>query len=129
MPYRKKQINFLQIILQSRIFRIILLIIFIFLALQVYEQYLVMKKTAEKKLTTETAHQQLLNEKKELKQKVANTGGEYGIEKEIRTNFDMQREGEQVVLILEESTSEIPKRTGPDYSNKETVTPWYIFWD
>lgn len=129
MAYRKKQIHIWQFVLQSVLVRLVLVLVFVFVTLQAYEQYQVMQKTADKKTETELIHSNLLQEKEQLEQKIYADSIEYGIESEIRTNLDMQKEGEQVVLILEDRVMEVPERAGPEHQKPEESSPWYVFWD
>ena len=49
--------------------------------------------------------------------------GERGIEEEIRKHFDVAKEGEQVVIIVDKEEEELTPT-----ELIEEVKPWYQFW-
>jgi hypothetical protein len=64
----------------------------------------------------------LLNRKSILEEKVEYLSGERGVEEEIRTHFDVAKEGEKVIILMGEDTSPITDEV------KESPKPWYKFW-
>jgi len=100
--------------------------------LQVYEQYQTTVQTGERRDTAEAEHEKLEQQQTALAEQVADLQDEYGIEAEIRRNFDVAREGEEVVIILEDSLTAVPSRdraaTSTFVTPATSSRPWYRFW-
>ena len=88
-------------VLYSRITLAILLAVSAFLALSVYERFSIEREMAERRRDVETELSELQKRKADLEEKVEYLSNEEGIEAEIRTHFDVAREGEQVVIIVD----------------------------
>jgi cell division protein FtsB len=74
------------------------------------------------------AELQVLEERKaKLEEKVEYLSNERGIEAEMRRNFDVALDGEQVVIILDKKETE--SLIEPlDAPTKTDEAPWYYFW-
>ena len=83
-----------------------LLFVSFILVFSVYERYVIEREMAERRREAETELTELKKRKAELEAKVEYLGNEEGIEAEIRTHFDVAREGEQVVIIVDDTESE-----------------------
>ena len=133
MPaYSKKQPSLFQKILGSRLFQVVLLILIGAMGWQVYDRYVVERSAAERRTQTESEYQQLLEQRTQLAEQVDDLYDEFGIESEIRRNFDVAKEGEQIVVILEDDLLATPERTGPQVPEPATPEPepkrWYQLW-
>jgi predicted amidophosphoribosyltransferase len=74
------------------------------ISLSVYERY-TMEREMALKLEKRTEQLALLEVRaKLLEEKVSHLRNERGIEEELRTRFDVAKEGEQVVIILDDDT-------------------------
>ena len=93
-------------IFYSRLTLVALLFVSFILVFSVYERYVIEREMAERRREAETELTELKKRKAELEAKVEYLGNEEGIEAEIRTHFDVAREGEQVVIIVDDTESE-----------------------
>ena len=66
-----------------------------------------------------------------LDQEVEALQDDFGVEAEIRRHFDVAKEGEQVVIIIDEQLHDVPIRQTPDIQlpPPPTTRPWYRFWE
>jgi len=66
----------------------------------------------------------------QLATEVEYLSNERGIEAEMRRNFDVVREGERVVVILDRDESTIEPLPALDLPTQTSTpsSPWYIFW-
>lgn len=128
MRYQNKQISIWKKIVTSPVFWVVLLILIGLMASKVYEQFKILKVTSEKRDSIEKRINTLNTEKTDIETKLNRETNSYGIEEDIRKDLDMQREGEQVIVILEDNLRSVPKREGPIYTENKTTSPWYIFW-
>jgi hypothetical protein len=101
----------------------ILGIITVFLAFAVYARFSVERLMEARKLETQLERQELIERKLQLEERVEYLSGDRGIEEEIRKHFDVAKEGEQVVIIVDKEEEE---QTIPGLL--EEVKPWYQFW-
>ena len=108
----------------SRITLAILLVISAFMALSVYERFSIEREMAERRRGVESELTELKERKAELEEKVEYLSNEEGIEAEIRTHFDVAREGEQVVIILDEE----PQAASSQSANVQDAVTDEGFW-
>jgi len=109
--------------LYSRPVLAILGIVVILTAFAVYQRFVVEREMAARRMEVEKEKQELIQRKAELEEKVEYLSGERGIEEEIRKHFDVAKEGEQVVIIVDKEV--------PDAAVEVKVKdekPWYQFW-
>jgi cell division protein FtsB len=97
-------------------------VLFIFLAISVFGRYRVEQDMSGRRQAMEAEKQELLERKEMLTEKVEYLSGERGLEEEIRTHFDVAKEGEKVIILMGEDveTKEVPAPPAPK--------PWYKFW-
>lgn len=131
MAYHKKTESLVSKILRSRIVQFFLLILITAMGWQVYERYKVERTAAEKRQHAEAEFQTLQTHRDQLAAEVGNLHDNLGIEGEIRRNFDVAREGEEIVIILDNDLHTTPERVGP--TAPEPIAPparrpWYYFW-
>jgi flagellar biosynthesis/type III secretory pathway M-ring protein FliF/YscJ len=98
-------------------------VIAVFMAFAVFTRFSVEREMAARKLETEAQRQELMERKALLEERVEYLSGDRGIEEEIRKHFDVAKEGEQVVIIVDKEEEE---QTVPELL--EEVKPWYQFW-
>jgi cell division protein FtsB len=104
-----------------------LLVLCILMAMSAYDRYQIAKDMAERRAEVERELAALEERKVELESEVEYLKGERGIEAEMRRQFDVAKEGEQVVIIVEDETAEPPAMattTIPEPPSR----PWYRFW-
>jgi cell division protein FtsB len=102
-----------------------LLLLVVLLAQSVYGRYTVEREMALRTTSLQKELQELEQRKNALETRVDYMLGERGIEEEIRSNFDVAREGEQVVILVGEDTTIEPM------VQQEPIepAPWWRFWE
>lgn len=86
----------------SRWTQVILCGAILFVAMSAYGRYAVARDMAERRIVAERVATELEQRKQKLAEEVQYITSERGIEAEMRRQFDVAREGEQVVIILDE---------------------------
>jgi cell division protein FtsB len=121
MKFGKK--NSYKTYLYSRPTVAILVVIALLLFTSVFERFVVERDMIARRDASEVELERLQARKIQLEDRVQYLEGERGIEEEIRKNFDVAREGEQVIVL----TGEEPVL---DTVDSEIVVnyPWYQFW-
>ena len=120
--YQKRK---LKVILASRPIQAILLVITLFVIWSAYVRYDIASEMADRREVMEQEAQELQDRKDSLKTQVDYLSDERGIEAEMRRQFDVAKEGETVVVIVEDEddvVESIPVATSTN--NKR----WYEFW-
>ncbi len=85
----------------SRISLLIIFCLLILLSIAVFDRWVVAREVADRRLEKEEEFQIAEQRKEILEEKVNNINDEEGVESEIRKHFDVAREGEQVVVLVE----------------------------
>jgi cell division protein FtsB len=111
---------------ESRITWTIILVLSGFMIVSAYNRYQIARDMAERRLDVESEKQRLLERQQELEADVEYLSNERGIEAEMRRQFDVAREGEQVVIIVPDDTTEIQPLEVSTTTPSER--PWYRFW-
>ncbi len=102
----------------------ILLILIILLGESVWTRFSIEREMAARTAQTQAELEALQQRKEELRKRVEYLQGERGIEEEIRKNFDVAKEGEQVIILTGEKSS-----TSTDMQEMPKMqVPWYQFW-
>jgi cell division protein FtsB len=101
----------------------VLLVIAIFMSIAVYHRFTVEREMALRRAEMEKERVELIQRKAELEERVDYLSGDRGIEEEIRKHFDVAKEGEQVVIIVDKGEEQKPEI--PPILEKK---PWYLFW-
>ena len=109
--------------LYSKIVVVLLLVFVVFLSVSVLERYRVERQMAERKDEALEHKEELIERKKMLEEKVEYLGAERGVEAEIRTNFDVAKEGEQVIILVGDT-----KESESVATTTVVQKPWYQFW-
>ena len=102
---------------------VIMGIIVVFLASAVHERYVVERHMSERKTETELQKQTLIQRKETLTNRVEYLQADRGVEEEIRTHFDVAKEGEKVIILVGDTTEKDTVAT-----TTKAVRPWYKFW-
>ncbi len=121
MKFGKKQP--LHRYLHSKLGIALLLVIMVLFGRGAYERYTIERDMADRLTEAEKELQELQTRKSSLEANVEYLEGERGIEEEIRSNFDVARQGEQVVIL----TGEEPTTTAPE-PEPLPPPPWWQFW-
>ncbi|MFW6210332.1 MAG: hypothetical protein ACOC4E_02460 [Patescibacteria group bacterium] len=98
------------------------------IAVSAFERYQIAMEMRERRELTEAQATVLEARRDELEREVRYLSSERGIEAEMRRQFDVAQEGEQVVVLLDEETNEAGTTTTPDGAKPPTPVPWYQFW-
>lgn len=120
----------LQRILYSKITLAILLLCCVWLSLSVYERYTIATEMKHRRMEREADYQELQQRKANLEDKVDYLSDERGVESEIRRNFDVAKEGEEVVIIVDDDEKKevLPLPTSTEESESEGFWSWLIPW-
>lgn len=113
-------------ITESRITWVILLILAALVFVSAYDRYQIARDMAERRAEVESEIKELEERKIDLESEVRYLSNDRGIEAEARRQFDIAREGEQVVIIVDSNESNIePLATT---TAAEPKRAWYRFW-
>ncbi len=115
----------LRTILTSRYTQGFLVFLILIVGWSAYTRYEIAADMEERRLKLETEAATLEERKNELQKQVEYLSHERGIEAEMRRQFDVALDGEQVVVIVEEETEE---EIQPLSSSSTKKGAWYEFW-
>jgi len=103
------------------------MMISLYLAYVTYNRYVIEREMSSRQLDAENELKTLEQRRDTLQKKVDYLSNDRGIEAEMRRNFDVAREGEKVVIILDDEIA--TNNIEPLSSITPTTTrPWYKFW-
>jgi len=108
----------------SRVTQGVLLLAAFFVLLSAYNRYLIAREMADRREAVESEISALESRRASMEAEVKYLSNERGIEAEMRRQFDIARDGEQVVIILED---EAVVNTPPPAATT-TKRAWYKFW-
>lgn len=116
--------------LLSKFLLIVILAACVYLAMSVFERYKVERQMAQRQEAAVQEYKNLQNRRDVLQEKVEYLQGESGVESEIRRHFDVVKEGEKVVIIVDDSSEGdlSGDNTGEKDVQEEKKRPWYKFW-
>jgi cell division protein FtsB len=120
--YQKRK---LRTVFTSPVTRVVLFILAIFISWSAFERYQIAKDMEHRREQVEAEVAKLKAQKETLSAEVEYLQDERGIEAEMRRQFDVALEGEQVVVIVEPEPAEINASSTP---YKEEDQAWYEFW-
>ncbi|MFT5036886.1 MAG: cell division protein FtsB [Candidatus Azotimanducaceae bacterium] len=112
----------------SKYMAVLILLLCGYLTISVYERYTVEREMVERKENVIAEYADLQNRKDVLQERVEYLNGESGIESEIRRNFDVAKDGEQVVIIVDEDPGATEEQSESSEPEVKTREPWYKFW-
>ena len=102
------------------------MLLVLLVAWSAYVRFDIAMEMKERRLQVEQEASLLQARKDDLQKQVEYLSNERGIEAEMRRQFDVALEGEQVVVILEDEGPEVLPLTGT--TTEETIKRWYQFW-
>jgi cell division protein FtsB len=111
----------------SRVTQGILVVLTSLVFLSSYNRYLIARDMAERREVAESEIKDLEERRRTLEAEVKYLSNDRGIEAEMRRQFDIARDGEQVVIILDDE--EKPTSTKDIMDNAPAPKrAWYRFW-
>ncbi|MEZ4200332.1 MAG: septum formation initiator family protein [Candidatus Paceibacterota bacterium] len=90
----------------TRIVFVFLVLLCILMAMSVFNRFTIERDMAARRATVEAELSELKDRQATLEAKVEYLREERGVEAEIRKHFDVAKEGEQVVVLLEDERQE-----------------------
>ena len=105
----------------------LIVLLALFIGWSAYIRYDIAMEMRERRIVAEQEAAALEARRVQLEERVEYLSNERGIEAEMRRQFDVALEGEQVVVIVDEEAEENvvqPLST----STEESSIPWYQFW-
>lgn len=107
-----------------------LFFIAIVMSVTVYDRYVVAKEMEEKLEARRTELEHLKQRAEVLDAKVKYLEDERGIEEELRNRFDVAREGEQVVVLVDPKTQGQKQASAtPEEEHREQESEEKSFWE
>lgn len=104
------------------------LLLALLVAVSAFDRYTIAQQMADRRAAVEAEAAALEARRKALAEDVSYLSHERGIEAEMRRQFDVAREGEHVVIILDEDEAETPQPLPPLPTSTAPARPWYQFW-
>lgn len=92
-----------------------------------FTRYQIAAEMSDRREVAEQSAAALEARRDELQEQVEYLSNERGIEAEMRRQFDVALEGEEVVVILEDETP--PADASLASSTEPDPAPWYRFWE
>ena len=118
--------------IQARIFSFatifLLILIVVFLSQHVYERFTIEREMAGRRAESETELNALRQRAAALEAKVEYLQDERGVEAEIRSRFDVAKEGEQVVIIVEDERELEAESAVQPADIPKPERRWYQWW-
>ena len=113
----------------SRVSIGVILILAILLSFSVYERFVVEREMKEKMLEKESELEHLKGRAALLEEKVDHLQNERGIEEELRSRFDVAKDGEQVVIIVDDEEEDLFENFATK-TQEEQKSVWQMlkFW-
>jgi len=90
---------------------LVLVILSAFLSVSVYERFKVERDVAQKRAEKEEELLRLKDRAAALEGDIEHLQSERGIEEELRSRFDIAKEGEQVIILVGDEESDLQKAT------------------
>lgn len=115
-------------VLTSPLLQGLLVVLIVLVGLSAYERYQMAQVMAERRVATEQQLAALEARHAALEERVEYLSNERGIEAELRRQYDVARQGEQVVVIVDPPAPETTIE--PLVTTTASTTPrrWYQFW-
>lgn len=103
-----------------------ILVLVFWIGWSAYIRYEIANEMYERRVQAEAQAKTLEEQKQKLEARVKYLTNERGIEAEMRRQFDVALEGEQVVVILEDEAA--PEVMPLSTSSDNEKVKWYQFW-
>lgn len=119
--------------LYSPVVVVVLLLLTAVLSVSVYERFTIEREMAERREAAEAELAELQARADALQEQVEHLNNERGIEEELRSRFDVAKEGEQVVVIIDDeerlsvSLDELAVPPGSE-TESERGFFWWLPW-
>jgi len=104
---------------------LLLFILIVLMGRSVFERFTVEREMSMRRIEAERELKELRLRAAALESQVDYLEDDRGMEAEIRSRFDVVKEGEQVVIILDDENSQKATETKVEIVEDE---PWYKFW-
>ena len=122
--YQKRK---LQVFLGSRYVQLGILAVAALVAMSAFDRYQTAADMTERRVVAEQEAAALEVRRAGLEEQVDYLSNERGIEAEMRRQFDVAKDGEKVVVIVE-SADETPESEIIETATSTTNKRWYEFW-
>ena len=116
----------LKTVLEAPYTRVILLLLVLLMGWSAYTRWSISADMAERRMDAERELNHLKQQKQGLEKQVQYLSDDRGIEAEMRRQFDVALNNEQVVVIVEPEESETNHASGTYQTSEEPA--WYEFW-
>ena len=83
---------------------ILIVMVSLWLSMSVYQRFVVEREMSDKRIEKEAELELLKERAAVLESQVEHLKNERGIEEELRSRFDVAKEGEQVVIIIDDAS-------------------------
>lgn len=123
--YQKRK---LRSFVNSPIVQSILGVFALWIGWSAYVRFEIAMEMSERRQVAEQKVYALQAQRDKLSEQVEYLTDERGIESEMRRQFDVALEGEQVVVIFEEKEDEIEVLPLSNTVNQQSSKKWYQFW-
>lgn len=121
--YQKRKVR---AIVNSRYTQIGLGLLILLVGWSAYTRYQIAVEMSERRVVAEQEAAALEARRDSLGEQVEYLSNERGIEAEMRRQFDVALEGEEVVVILDDEPAAVSLQAT---STAEEASPWYRFWE
>jgi cell division protein FtsB len=116
-------------VLASPLLQVLLFGLVVMVGFSVYERYRIAVLMAERRAAVEAQLASLEARRAILQERVDYLSNERGIEAELRRQFDVARQGEQVVVLVDPPQEAATVQPLTSLSEATTTAPrWYQFW-
>lgn len=117
-----------QIVLHSYITAGVLLALCVGLSFSVYDRYVIEREVSARLYEKEAELEAIRERKASLLEKVEYLNDESGVEAEIRKHFDVAKEGEQVVVLVEKDRGEQSTSSAKNNESKGSFWSRFLPW-
>jgi len=121
--FRQQKQNIIKV-LGLRIFTVLLLLVLFALLKGGWNVYQEQREAYLNKVNTETKLDDLVDRKRQLQAELLHLKSNRGVEEEMRQQFDVAREGEGLIIIVDRSASESETASGTEPPWWKALLPW-----
>ena len=112
-------------VLSSHYVQGILAVVFLLVAMSAYQRYTIAEEMENRRTTVQDEAAKLREREAALGAEVQYLSDDRGVEAELRRQFDVARDGEQVVVIVEPEPEAVVE---PLATSSRPAPAWYEFW-
>ncbi|MCA9355146.1 septum formation initiator family protein [Candidatus Kaiserbacteria bacterium] len=106
----------------------VILVLTLLVGWSTYVRYDIAMEMSDRRIQAEQQVATLQTRKDQLEEQVEYLSNERGLEAEMRKQFDVALEGEQIVVIVEDEPKESEIQPLSTTTAKEEDAKWYQFW-